>query len=69
MISKFVISTDIAWIKRFIFFHDKRRPNTMGERGIESFLNSSRRSMQCSCVYTESGFVRTAVVIQGSTRT
>ncbi|MDR4651211.1 MAG: hypothetical protein MRJ52_02240 [Nitrosomonas sp.] len=52
-----------------MFFHDKRRPNTMGERGIESFLNSSRRSMQCSCVYTESGFVRTAVVIQGSTRT
>ncbi len=28
----------IAWIKCFIFFHDKRHPNTMGEREIESFL-------------------------------
>lgn len=28
-----------AWIKRFILFHDKRHPNTMGEREIESFLN------------------------------
>ncbi len=28
----------IAWIKRFIFFHDKRHPNTMGEREIEAFL-------------------------------
>jgi integron integrase len=28
----------IAWIKRFIFFHDKRHPNTMGEKEIESFL-------------------------------
>ncbi|MEZ5625670.1 MAG: hypothetical protein R3E36_13220 [Nitrosomonas sp.] len=26
-----------------MFFHDKRHPNTMGEREIESFLNSSRR--------------------------
>lgn len=28
----------IAWIKRFIFFHNKRHPDTMGEREIESFL-------------------------------
>lgn len=28
----------IAWIKRFIFFHHKQHPNTMGKREIESFL-------------------------------
>ncbi|SDY09840.1 Phage integrase, N-terminal SAM-like domain [Nitrosomonas halophila] len=28
----------IAWIKRFIYFHEKRHPNTMEEREIESFL-------------------------------
>ena len=28
----------IAWIKRFIFFHDRQHPDTMGEKEIESFL-------------------------------
>lgn len=28
----------IAWIKRFIFFHNKQHPDTMGEREIETFL-------------------------------
>ena len=28
----------VVWIKRFILFHDKKHPNTMGEREIESFL-------------------------------
>ena len=32
----------IAWIKRFIFFHDKWHPNTMGEREIELFLAVKR---------------------------
>ena len=30
--------TYIQWIKRFIFFHDKRHPREMGSREIESFL-------------------------------
>lgn len=28
----------IAWIKRFIFFHNKQHPDTMGEKEIEAFL-------------------------------
>ena len=30
--------TYISWIKRFIFFHDKRHPNVMGESEVEAFL-------------------------------
>ncbi|SFE02917.1 Phage integrase, N-terminal SAM-like domain [Nitrosomonas sp. Nm166] len=29
----------IVWIKRFIFFHSKRHPDTMGKKEIESFLS------------------------------
>ncbi len=28
----------VAWIKRFIFFHDKRYPNEMGEAEISGFV-------------------------------
>jgi site-specific recombinase XerD len=28
----------VTWIKRYIFFHDKRRPNQMGSTEIEAFL-------------------------------
>ena len=28
----------IQWIKRFIFFHNKRHPNKMGEREIRNYL-------------------------------
>lgn len=28
----------IAWMKRFIFFHNKQHPDTMGEKEIEAFL-------------------------------
>ena len=30
----------VHWIKRFIFFHDKRHPNEMGESEIAQFLSS-----------------------------
>jgi hypothetical protein len=30
--------SDIAWIKRFIFFYNEQHPDTMGERKVESFL-------------------------------
>ncbi len=30
--------TYIQWIKRFIFFHNKRHPKEMGEKEIRSFL-------------------------------
>ena len=29
----------VDWIKRYIFFHNKRHPQEMGEREIEQFLN------------------------------
>ena len=29
----------VAWIKRFIFFHDKRHPNEMGEAEISGFVS------------------------------
>jgi site-specific recombinase XerD len=28
----------IQWIKRYIFFHNKRHPNEMGEKEIRRFL-------------------------------
>lgn len=31
--------TYIHWIKRFIYFHNKRHPNTMGEKEINAFLS------------------------------
>src|SRR6476620_5376727 len=32
-------STYIDWIKRYIFFHQKRHPKDMGSAEIEQFLN------------------------------
>lgn len=32
-------STYIDWIKRYIFFHNKRHPRDMGATEIEQFLN------------------------------
>jgi Phage integrase, N-terminal SAM-like domain len=29
----------VAWIRRYILFHDKRHPNEMGISGIEAFLS------------------------------
>jgi hypothetical protein len=28
----------VDWIKRFIFFHDKRHPSDLGATGVEAFL-------------------------------
>jgi len=30
--------TYVQWIKRFIFFHNKRRPKEMGEKEVTAFL-------------------------------
>ena len=30
--------TYTGWIKRFIFFHDKKHPGEMGELEVEAFL-------------------------------
>jgi hypothetical protein len=34
--------TYVQWIKRFILFHDKRHPQTMGRRRYNSFSRTSR---------------------------
>jgi hypothetical protein len=33
----------VGWIKRFIFFHNKRHPTQMGEAELPSFFRLSRR--------------------------
>ena len=38
----------IHWIKRFIFFHQKRHPLTMGSLEVESFLNHLSSDRSCS---------------------
>jgi len=37
--SKRTEKTYVAWIKRFILFHDKRHPRDMNRRHVESFLS------------------------------
>ncbi|MEI2614295.1 MAG: integron integrase [Methylotenera sp.] len=38
----------IHWIKRFIFFHQKRHPDTMGVPEVEAFLNHLSSDRLCS---------------------
>lgn len=38
----------IHWIKRFIFFHQKRHPETMGAPEVEAFLNRLSSDRFCS---------------------
>ena len=36
----------VHWIKRFIFFHNKRHPAEMGEKEIAQFLSSLASELQ-----------------------
>jgi integron integrase len=38
----------VHWIKRFIFFHDKRHPTEMGEKEIAQFLSSLASELHVS---------------------
>jgi hypothetical protein len=38
----------VHWIKRFIFFHDKRHPVEMGEKEIAQFLSSLASELHVS---------------------
>ena len=38
----------IHWIKRFIFFHQKRHPDTMATKEVELFLNHLAQERQVS---------------------
>lgn len=37
--AKRTIETYLHWIKRFILFHQKRHPETMGDAEVEAFLD------------------------------
>lgn len=37
--AKRTIETYLHWIKRFILFHKKRHPETMGDSEVEAFLD------------------------------
>ncbi len=55
----------IAWIKRFIFFHDKRHPAEMGADEVTRFL-SSLAPWPCQRVHPESGSQRHPVPVSRS---
>lgn len=38
----------VGWIVRFIRFHDKRHPNTMGSKEVESYLSYLAAGRRCS---------------------
>jgi len=40
--------TYIHWVKRFIYFHNKQHPKTMGSKHIESFLADLSNTRYCS---------------------
>jgi Phage integrase, N-terminal SAM-like domain len=48
----------VGWIRRYIFFHDKRHPKDMGTPEIESFLTDLAVNHACCCFHTESSFKR-----------
>ena len=40
--------TYVDWVKRYIFFHDKRHPKNLGSRDIEQFLGHLSVNINCS---------------------
>ena len=40
--------TYILWVKRFIYFHDKRHPKDMGTAEVEAYLNHLTVNLDCS---------------------
>ena len=66
----------VYWIKRFILFHKKRHPKTMGGPEIETFLSylAVERNVSASThtvpasFQGEPGFLCTVIPIQGSIR-
>ena len=38
----------VSWIKRYIYFHGRRHPATMGEREVEAFLTYLWRARERS---------------------
>lgn len=46
----------VSWIKRFIFFHDRRHPAEMGEREIAKFLSSLATDSKVSALTQNQAF-------------
>jgi integrase-like protein len=59
--------TYVGWIKRYIFFHNKRHPKDMGEKEIRAFLTnlavdrnvaaSTQNQAVCKAINTD-GFLK-----------
>ncbi len=43
----------IYWAKKYILFHNKRHPNTMGKKEIEEYLTYLAKKSKCISYYTE----------------
>ena len=52
--------TYVHWIKRFIYFHDKRHPKDMGAAEIEAFL--SHIGLQHHCLISTQGIALNALI-------
>ena len=46
-----------TWIKRFIFFHNKRHPIEMGEKEIGQYITYLAKDKESFCFYSKSSFV------------
>jgi hypothetical protein len=55
----------VAWIRRLIFFHDKRHPAEMGAAEVTKFLTSLAVDGQVAASTPESGVERPPVPVQG----
>ena len=51
----------VTWIKRYIFFHDKRHPKDMGAAEIEAFFDPPRSAGEGRCLHPKPGRQRPAV--------
>ena len=43
----------VLWIRRFVLFHDKRHPESMGPAEVEAFLNDlavHQRALRSNCL-------------------
>jgi hypothetical protein len=58
----------VEWIKRFILFHGKRHPRTLGAAEVEAFLTDLAVARQGCGADAEPGEERAVVPLQGAAR-
>jgi hypothetical protein len=60
--------TYVAWAKRFIFFHGKRHPASMGAEEVNAFLSSPGGRWSCQRIDAESGVECSSLLVQERSR-